>query len=1497
MAFLKFANAIVEDAKVGKDKWDQIRKASSSDAFNKTGSSVDLGEYADPSKYLLSHCTIIASVDVDEVPNVKVGEKVQEGGKSIKRLHNDYHITPETSKFVNANGDAWERELLMSTYRTFIGAENYCFSPETTVLMEDGTYKPIKDIKVGDKVVSAEGNVKPVVHKFERDYEGRVCEVYVDRFKDPIIATDNHPFYHIDVEAPSAVSYAGSKFSSQRRYYKDQITSFLREGDSNLGGRYKGLNNVAKFLKKNPNSTCNEIASGTGISQSPINAFFRKYPDAFLGRYLKTGEKPSLKGKYRRSRVWSLKNEDVLPVMEITAGITSSPIGDIEKEDTFYLVGPQRKLGSSGVVGKDLATLLGYYLAEGCQNQKDYDQGISLTFGDHETQLVEHAVSLLNKEFPCATVRVDKDPSVLRVVAGDSEMAAWFRKYGGHLSHKKRVHTNVFNWSREELIHLLSAWLTGDGDYHKGTHRARGATVSQDLAYQMHRISELCGIKSSVVFEPQKIGEAVSSITYVNKDGTSHTQDIIPRHHLWTVLIASDYLEELFNNSLRFEYLDRDSEKRNEFAWYEDRRVHRIKEIKKRDYVGKVYNIEVEDDHSYVVDHGISVKNCEHIQIPELSKGKVIDAVARDLGDTVYVDILVATNRKHGELVADIEAGKINTLSMGCSIQYSICTKCGNVAADETELCFHVKYEKGNHFHDHAGKKRVVAELCFPPDTRVVMDDGTRCPISDIKKGSKVLTHEGVSRPVMDIIERDYEGDFITLDVLGHPKSFQSTPKHPYLVLQRDTECNCGCGQLLKGIRTGSQQEYSQKYIQGHNPNKKGSTCLDQEFNFEFQNAEDIEEGDILALPIPQKTIEPEDLNKDRAELLGWFLAEGCFQKDLQGEYTGIIITLNANDEKPVANRIAKLLEQEFSPEFSGNMDTQAKVIEILRDDSKHCSQSLANDLGISKNAAKLALQRLRKNGYVSSKRACQGDKRYLPIQSTLAHVWKITDEGLNTDHHYNKPRIHLYDRNNEDGKKLVVCYTNRRVSEFMFKHAGEYSDQKKLSENSIYWPKEIQHQLLKSYVHGDGTVDAQRRHSVSSTSVDLIDQMQLIAARLGIWTRRQIIWNGKATQAYKIHEGMRDDLNFLPRHELHFQRSDCTDQFFEMVSNQKKCTSTPAWRREGEYFLYKVRSKSKTPYIGKVYNLSVNNINSYLVEGIAVHNCGYKDDPESVTFIEASWVANPAFKGAVLRNILNSSSDITPEEREATATKQAELLAASPMLAEFLESQNIDQFVRTAAKDVLGRELESIRILKEELNQRLASTSKKSFGFDDDEEDDEEGEEEGSPIEEIRKDIKKELHKDIKKEITEDMKNELGLNPREVLFDDKGDSGKPNVNDNIISGFQAFASRYSSEIKDQTRLRNVFSVIYAARENNWNKVAGIDHVSNRDIVAAMYLKDRDYGTNPLPSELYTCLSKVGGASNYNNVHSFLNACHLALGRKTSVGESKVLIRRSKLLK
>jgi hypothetical protein len=111
----------------------------------------------------------------------------------------------------------------------------------------------------------------------------------------------------------------------------------------------------------------------------------------------------------------------------------------------------------------------------------------------------------------------------------------------------------------------------------------------------------------------------------------------------------------------------------------------------------------------------------EHIQIPELSKGKILDAVLRPLtyaddkgreAGIYYCDILVATNRKHDGLVRKIESGQMGTMSMGCLADWIQCSRCGKVMGDSEPNCAHLDNDVLRTFTDDTGVERVVAELC-----------------------------------------------------------------------------------------------------------------------------------------------------------------------------------------------------------------------------------------------------------------------------------------------------------------------------------------------------------------------------------------------------------------------------------------------------------------------------------------------------------------------------------------------------------------------------------------------------------------------------------------------------------------------------------------------------------------------------------------------------------------------------------------------------------------
>jgi len=103
----------------------------------------------------------------------------------------------------------------------------------------------------------------------------------------------------------------------------------------------------------------------------------------------------------------------------------------------------------------------------------------------------------------------------------------------------------------------------------------------------------------------------------------------------------------------------------------------------------------------------------EHNQGPENAKGKCLDVVARDMGDTVLIDVLFTIDAEHKNLIKNVRKGYVTHLSMGCQTEFTVCSICGNIAHNEEEYCTHIKSSKKKVIKADDGKMRKVAELCY----------------------------------------------------------------------------------------------------------------------------------------------------------------------------------------------------------------------------------------------------------------------------------------------------------------------------------------------------------------------------------------------------------------------------------------------------------------------------------------------------------------------------------------------------------------------------------------------------------------------------------------------------------------------------------------------------------------------------------------------------------------------------------------------------------------
>ncbi len=99
MSIKKYANAVLKEPTLQIGDWEKMYATRT---FGRKVASA----LPETSKYLLSHCTIMASVQTEAEPF-------------------DYLIKPECSHLVNNNEDAWSNEVLRLSASSFVGAFNF----------------------------------------------------------------------------------------------------------------------------------------------------------------------------------------------------------------------------------------------------------------------------------------------------------------------------------------------------------------------------------------------------------------------------------------------------------------------------------------------------------------------------------------------------------------------------------------------------------------------------------------------------------------------------------------------------------------------------------------------------------------------------------------------------------------------------------------------------------------------------------------------------------------------------------------------------------------------------------------------------------------------------------------------------------------------------------------------------------------------------------------------------------------------------------------------------------------------------------------------------------------------------------------------------------------------------------------------------------------------------------------------------------------------------
>jgi predicted nucleotide-binding protein (sugar kinase/HSP70/actin superfamily) len=478
----------------------------------------------------------------DHAINFEIEKKLGNLGVEVKRemtllyhlkkkiFFKDFFIQRKIKKYLKSGVGGHGRdaiyEMLKYVKEGFDGVIQLlpamCVPPETGITIENYLQKPIKDIKIGEKVLTHKGRFKRVTQKFCRDYRGPLVKINCGGKLLTLSVTPEHPLL--------------------------MAKTFIK--------------NHKKEIEKFDFIPASEVKKGDFLA-IPIPKEVKK----------------------KKFLIWE-KNYNRKPKWEDIKKFPYSP---------------------------ELLRMLGYWLAEGHikyekykynpNANKMYPRGIVFSFSPLEKEYIDDVITIVKKNFRVGIAQYLPKPTTLYLNINNRNLADIVHFLCGSRCDRKVLHSDLVNLKLGLQKEILKGFFRGDGSFKDeyGETTYRGVTTSWNLANQLLWLLIRNRIKPSFLIQNIKNRKPSWMIKIANAEGIKRLGDELIK------------VTERKNN-VRFKEL-------------EDYFLVPIKKIEVVNYKGKVYNLEVEDDHSYVANF-LAVHNC----MPETTVRPILEKIHQETG-------------------------------------------------------------------------------------------------------------------------------------------------------------------------------------------------------------------------------------------------------------------------------------------------------------------------------------------------------------------------------------------------------------------------------------------------------------------------------------------------------------------------------------------------------------------------------------------------------------------------------------------------------------------------------------------------------------------------------------------------------------------------------------------------------------------------------------------------------------------------------------------------
>jgi ribonucleoside-diphosphate reductase alpha chain len=276
----------------------------------------------------------------------------------------------------------------------------------------------------------------------------------------------------------------------------------------------------------------------------------------------------------------------------------------------------------------ELARLAGYYVSEGTMGTED--RYVRFTFSSDETEYHQDVQHLIHSIFGVEpTVIQSNHGNWVQIDLYSRAATQWFRQEFGVHSYGKKLPTWLQFADRDIQQEFLIGVLRGDGLFSEKTYATKTAPQGQIFRTLrlvlsnpslIHQIWQMC----------LRMGYDASTrpvdTTYVTPTARPTASLNIPP------IQAQELVQAAFGQT--FSPMDK-RYSRNKAMRIDGQAYFRIDRIESESFTGKVYNCEVEDDHTYVTE-GVVVHNCFVLAIDD-DMGRVESGIFQTLRDAALI--------------------------------------------------------------------------------------------------------------------------------------------------------------------------------------------------------------------------------------------------------------------------------------------------------------------------------------------------------------------------------------------------------------------------------------------------------------------------------------------------------------------------------------------------------------------------------------------------------------------------------------------------------------------------------------------------------------------------------------------------------------------------------------------------------------------------------------------------------------------------------------------